>query len=130
MRQWAPFLWYALIFASSCKTVNGKMIDRAIRKGAPGKRGDKLAKLWEKGWWVPVKGWHMTEFAILYGLFRYSGRTRSEALLLVSIGAALDEYHQTFVPGRTGTPRDVAIDMGGALVAAGIESCFTKESKG
>ena len=69
----------------------------------------------------------MTEFAILYGLFRYAGRTKAEALLLVSIGAALDEYHQTFVPGRTGTPRDVAIDMGGALVAAGIESVIERK---
>ena len=34
--------------------------------------------------------------------------------------AALDEYHQTFVPGRSGEPRDVAVDMAGALCALGI----------
>lgn len=128
MRQLAPILWYAMIFASSCKTVNGEMIDEQIRKRAPGRRGEKLSALWGKAWWIPVKGWHATEFAILYALFRYSGRTKAEALALVSVGAALDEYHQTFVKGRTGTPRDVVIDVGGALVAAGVETLLEKDA--
>jgi VanZ family protein len=32
--------------------------------------------------------------------------------------AITDEFHQTFVPGRTGAPRDVAIDLIG--IAAGL----------
>ena len=121
MRRLAPYLWYAFIFASSCKTVNGEMIDKEIRRRAPGKRGDLLSAIWNKAWWLPVKGWHATEFAILYTLLRYSGRSREAAMLLVAAGAALDEYHQTFVEGRTGTARDVLIDVGGALVAASVE---------
>lgn len=122
MRRWAPFLWYGLIFASSCKSVNGETIDQEIRKRAPGKKGEALSAVWAKAWWLPVKGWHATEFAILYALLRQSGRSKEAALLLVAAGAALDEYHQTFVRGRTGTPRDVLIDVGGALAAAGIET--------
>lgn len=116
-----------MIFASSCKSVNGEMVDREIRRRAPGEKGERLASLWGKMWWLPIKGWHATEFAILYALLRRSGRNREESLFLVSLGAALDEFHQTYVKGRTGTPRDVLIDIGGALAAAGVESLIQTE---
>ena len=35
-----------------------------------------------------------------------------------SLYAACDEWHQSFVPGRTATPRDVAIDGIGIALAA------------
>lgn len=41
------------------------------------------------------------------------GLTALAALLL----AALDEYHQTMVPGRSGELRDVLVDLGGAGIA-------------
>jgi VanZ family protein len=31
--------------------------------------------------------------------------------------ASLDEWHQTFIPSRTGTVRDVILDSGAALTA-------------
>lgn len=124
MRRLAPLLWYAMIFASSCKSVNGETVDRGIKSKFPGKRGETLSKIWAKAWWIPVKGWHATEFAILYLLLRKAGCTKAEALALIALGAGLDEFHQTFVQGRTGTPRDVFIDLGGALVAASIENHF------
>ena len=37
------------------------------------------------------------------------------AIFITLIYAISDEFHQTFVPGRNGTPIDVAIDMLGAL---------------
>src|SRR5215212_8569426 len=40
------------------------------------------------------------------------------AFLLASAYAATDEYHQTFVDGRHGTPLDWAIDSTGAAAAA------------
>ncbi|AIE85699.1 hypothetical protein OP10G_2331 [Fimbriimonas ginsengisoli Gsoil 348] len=106
------------------------MIDKEIRRRAPGKRGERLAAIWGKAWWLPVKGWHATEFAVLYALLRYSGRNREAALLLVTLGAALDEFHQTFVEGRTGTARDVLIDVGGALAAVGVESMLESRQRG
>lgn len=36
------------------------------------------------------------------------------ALIIVFLFALSDEYHQTFIPGRSGTLVDVAIDMFGA----------------
>jgi VanZ family protein len=39
------------------------------------------------------------------------------ALLLVAVYALLDEYHQSFVPSRTGSIYDSFIDMAGGLTA-------------
>lgn len=70
---------------------------------------------------------HLTEYAILGLLaaraFRGSSRpglrTRwfLAALALIVVYSLLDEYHQTFVPSRTGTVYDSFIDMTGGLTA-------------
>jgi len=39
------------------------------------------------------------------------------AFLLTVLVASLDEWHQTFLPSRTGTVRDVILDSSAALVA-------------
>jgi hypothetical protein len=44
-------------------------------------------------------------------------RVLAAAWLLTLAYAASDEWHQTFVQGRAGAPRDVAIDMLGATIA-------------
>jgi VanZ family protein len=36
-------------------------------------------------------------------------------MTVVFVAASLDEFHQTFVPSRTGTSRDVMLDLVGAL---------------
>ena len=69
-------------------------------------------------WWFFVKGWHATEFAILFLLLRRSLGDLGWSLFLVTLAAVLDEFHQTFVPGRGGRLSDVLIDVGGALFAA------------
>lgn len=39
------------------------------------------------------------------------------AFFIVLLFSISDEFHQTFIPGRHGTPVDVAIDMCGALTS-------------
>jgi VanZ family protein len=39
------------------------------------------------------------------------------ALFFTLIVASADEFHQSFLPGRTATPVDVCIDMTGAIIA-------------
>ena len=51
----------------------------------------------------------------LPALPRWSVRWSALALLTVLAAASLDEFHQSFVPSRTGSWRDVALDMTGAL---------------
>ena len=68
---------------------------------------------------------HAGEYALLCALWwralrpAAGGRAALVASLTVSIVYAVsDEVHQSFVPGRTGTPIDVAIDAVGAGLAA------------
>jgi VanZ family protein len=61
---------------------------------------------------------HATEYAVLGALLvRATGRT-GLAIALGTLYAVSDEIHQTFVPGRMGSPVDVAIDAIG--VACGV----------
>jgi VanZ family protein len=67
---------------------------------------------------------HMTEYALLVGLyFRAARRNLSvrrslaSAVLFAFTFALTDEYHQTFVVGRSGQPFDVFIDSLGIFLA-------------
>lgn len=68
------------------------------------------------------KGAHVTEYAVLGILlvltFITYGLQRAGTLALMSgvLYAALDEYHQRFVPGRSGEIKDVLIDACGILL--------------
>lgn len=76
---------------------------------------------------VVRKTFHVTEYAILtfawwravHGLVRNLGKW-AELAVAVSVTLAFsisDEFHQSFVAGRHGTPRDVAIDAIGMAIA-------------
>jgi VanZ family protein len=68
---------------------------------------------------------HFGEYALLCFLWWRalravvpSGRAVLIAFAIASAYAATDEFHQTFVDGRHGTPVDWAIDSAGAAAAA------------
>lgn len=70
---------------------------------------------------------HATEYGVLCLLWWRALRTVVESdraiILAVAISiayAATDEFHQTFISGRHGTPVDVLIDGAGAGVAAAL----------
>ena len=61
-----------------------------------------LALAWLRAWWMSLpKSVFLTD-ALL-------------ALLGTGMTASVDELHQAFLPGRTGTPWDVLIDCSGAI---------------
>ncbi len=74
------------------------------------------------------KAAHFSSYALLAALLTliqlpFSTRPGTKwlsAFLCSGFYAALDEWHQTFVPGRTGSLRDVAIDLCGAALGAGL----------
>lgn len=78
------------------------------------------------GDWGLDKLIHCVEYGILTWLLLRSisaiesglSRTRivAVALLLVAVYAGLDEYLQSFVPGRDATPADFAADLVGGLL--------------
>ena len=78
------------------------------------------------------KAAHMTEYAILFGLYchalRVSGVKRAAltALLMSAAYAASDEFHQSFTDGRGSSPIDVCIDTAGAGIALLLRAVFLR----
>jgi VanZ family protein len=99
-----PLIWMALIFVLS---------------GQPSDHVDRA-------WWDVVlrKIAHVTEYAVLTGLWWRAlsalgvSRPLAGAIAIALLYAATDEFHQTFVDGRQGTPVDVLIDSIGMTIAA------------
>ena len=99
VRLWLPVvLWAALIFAFSSVPDLGTGLggwDLVLRKIA-----------------------HTAEYAVLGALLARALASPPVAVLIGVLYAVSDEVHQAFVPGRHGSPIDVAIDAVG--VVAGV----------
>jgi len=73
-------------------------------------------------WWRKVA--HVVEYGVLTWLWAraFGGTARGSIILAAAISlafAGIDEWHQGWVVGRNGTPRDVAIDAVGILLTVG-----------
>ena len=106
LRSIAPLVLMGVIFYFSAQTSTG---------GHP--------------WWDVIlrKLGHVTGYALLTTLWWWALRGVTPRALPIAVGIALayactDEFHQTFVHGRTGTPVDVAIDAIGMAIAAWLIS--------
>ena len=97
LRLWAPVvLWAAVIFSFSAVPDLGTGLgtwDLVLRKIA-----------------------HACEFAVLGALLLRALRDERTAFAAGVAYAISDEVHQLFVPGRVGSPLDVAIDSAGVAV--------------
>jgi VanZ family protein len=78
-------------------------------------------------WWVVVvrKLGHIGGYALLTAAWAWALQGVVERPLLVAFCIALayactDEYHQTFVRGRNGTPVDVGVDAVGMAIAVAL----------
>jgi VanZ family protein len=81
----------------------------------------------EHPWWDVIvrKLGHVTGYALLTALWWWAlrpltGRALPIAICIALAYACTDEFHQSFVHGRTGTPVDVGIDAIGMAIAASI----------
>jgi len=63
---------------------------------------------------------HTAEYALLGALLYRAVRNAPAALLVASAYAVTDEFHQTFVSGRHGSPVDWLIDTAGAAIGVTI----------
>jgi len=78
------------------------------------------------------KGAHMAEYAILGFLLVGALEIRHlfilwlVAWILAIAYAGTDEFHQTFVPGRSGELRDVCVDGAGALIGVSVKIWIEK----
>ena len=88
---------------------------------------------------VPVrKCGHMVEYAMLAILSRRSWlktftSTKCSptiaAFLITLLYALSDEWHQSFIPGRSATLSDVAVDAAGAAVGLAVSMLLCKKSR-
>jgi hypothetical protein len=101
---WAPpIAWMALIYYGSSQptlpTISDGFLDQLVKYGAHFVEYAVLAVLW---------------YRAIYSRFPHP-KIQPLAFLIVVIYALSDEFHQSFVPGRSATWQDVAVDvMGGA----------------
>jgi VanZ family protein len=108
LRYWLPpALWMGLIFILSAQPTLPRhpevLLDLVLKKAGH------------------MVGYGILAFLLWRAFSRGQGalsRSALAAAFVVSIlYAASDEYHQSFVPERNGTPVDVGLDAVGALVA-------------
>ena len=71
---------------------------------------------------------HMAEYGLLWWLWcRAFGFRRPVLAAVIALAyAASDEFHQTFVHGRVGSPIDVAIDGAGVAVAWALTRAWAR----
>jgi VanZ family protein len=141
-RKWLPIpVWMGVIFLASTDIGSaahtGSIVMWLLRTISGGRM--PLATM-EEIHFLIRKSAHLTEYAI-FGFLLWRAFTTSTnltgrrlawgsaaALLVAALYACTDEYHQSFVPGRTSSIRDVAIDTVGAAVAIGV--CGALKARG
>ncbi|MGD0913034.1 MAG: VanZ family protein [Terracidiphilus sp.] len=74
-----------------------------------------LCLAWLRAWWMSLT---------LRGLAFW--RCALLGLVCTALVASCDEWHQTFLPNRTGTPRDVLLDCCGAAAAILLVYVFAR----
>lgn len=127
-------LWYSQIWRMSAQTAgvssqsSGSLMGTLFSLVSPAYSGaDPLIRqaVRELVSFYIRKGAHMFLFFVLailiwYGFSAFIRKRLPRALCTIlpcAALAALDEYHQTFVPGRSGEVRDVFVDLSGSLIA-------------
>ena len=139
VRYWMPaIVWMAIIFLGSTDMLSAEHTSRFL---VPFLRWFdpqiSLAALNAIQLGIRKLG-HLTEYAILAMLLWRALRggirwqmKMSILFLVAALGSAIfaasDEFHQSFVPSRTGSPNDVMIDICGAL--AGLAICWMFASR-
>jgi len=126
-----PIAWVAVILSASTDTFSGANTGSVLERIMVWLTGHPVAPATLDAMnFVIRKCAHLTEYGILGALtFRALRGEKTSwslgwavwAIVLAACAASIDEFHQTFVPSRTGTPWDVLLDSFGAfLVQAAI----------
>lgn len=138
LRYWLPLIaWLTLIFVNSTDLMSAEHTSRIIEPLLRWLYPTISPRTMAEVQFYLRKAAHVSEYAILAALlYRALGNTilRGRALLsaaivllVCSLYAVTDEFHQSFVPSRTASARDVAIDSAGALIGLLIINKFQRE---
>lgn len=146
------FLWYSMIFSFSARNgeTSGSLSGSIALKTAQvfdkltfGHRSEEnIALLAEKLEFPIRKAAHFIEYAVLgclwFFFFRIflgkAGGKKQCICMLVCVGivflsAAGDEFHQTFISGRSGNFKDVLLDTAGGFTGISLCGFFTRRAR-
>ena len=115
-------LWMLVIFLFSSQPHSGETTKSIIEQIMPNIKTNSLLDMIN---FIVRKSAHITEYFILTLLIisllkEYTKKERTillSSIIFCFIYAMTDEYHQSFVPGRSSLFRDVLIDTSGSLIA-------------
>ena len=134
VKYWLPvLLWMVLIFIGSTDLMSAEHTSRFIgpflRWFAPDITDATIASIQL----FVRKCAHLAEYAILSALLLRALRqhllaARSVAFVFAALYAVLDEFHQSFILSRTGSPWDVVIDIIGAILGLVIYVRMTRRT--
>jgi VanZ family protein len=136
VNRWLPVVvWMAFIFAMSTGLGSAEHTSRFIGPFLHWLLPDASAETIAGLHFLIRKAAHFTEYAILaLLLLRALGpggfRSLGLALLIAAAYAGTDEFHQSFVAGRTPSLGDVLIDTGGAFVALAMAAIWSARRGG
>jgi VanZ family protein len=130
VRYWVPpLLWMLVIFGASADPKSTEHTSRFLEPFLRWLNPNISAAAIDHVRWLVRKAAHLTEFALLAWLWwralrkpkrhdarPWSWKQAALALAVVISYAAIDEFHQRFVPGRTGSIKDVGIDTAGGTL--------------
>ncbi|GAC1400178.1 MAG: hypothetical protein NVSMB68_15200 [Thermoanaerobaculia bacterium] len=122
VRYWLPALaWSAVLILLSGRSGSSSVTGRVLELILP-----PSSDLFEPLHYIIRKTLHVLAYGLLGALdFRavrgprrgWTLRWSALAVILATAIASLDEWHQSFVPGRTGSPVEVLVDCAGATLA-------------
>ncbi len=98
-----PFRWVWQHLFGPVSDARWALLHHDIRKTGHFLGYGTMGLLWLRAWWMSLPNKHFLICAAL-------------ALLGTAAIASMDEYHQSFLPNRTGIPSDVLLDCSGAVV--------------
>ena len=140
LRYWGPLvLWMGLIFWASADAASGhrgsRLLGPLLRWCLPEASPQRIDEII----FVLRKVAHVSEYAVLawlaWRLFLAlervagplrTGRAAALAWAFCVVYAISDEWHQTFVPTRVGTPWDVLIDSAGAALGLAVAAVWRR----
>lgn len=139
LRYWFPLLvWLTLIFVGSTDVLSGEHTSLFMIPFLHRLFPHLLLPALERIELIVRKAGHISEYAILAVLsyralvntFLAGRRVFAGVMVLLFclLYAASDEFHQSFVPSRTASWRDVVIDLCGALFAVFIYSLCARNA--
>ena len=111
--------------ADSSSNMSAGLIRRVLSLFIPETSGDELTNVIASLQFIVRKTAHLTLYLILgvFALLHFSTYNRftlivklSSSLVISVLYAVSDEYHQTYIRGRSGEIRDVIIDTLGAII--------------